>query len=223
MASTVDICNLALSHLGNKAQVVSISPVDGSVEADYCARFFTIARDEVLEMNDWTFARTRVELAQLSTNPSNVWQYAYLRPADCITPRRMMPTGDATLHEDDSVDFDQEGDVLLTDLANAILIYTRPIEDPTRFSPGFVTALSYKLAAYLAGPILRGESGTNAAASLHGIAAKKAKEATSFDANRSWRSDEFVPSMVAARGGSVPGTATGSNPVIYPESGYAIS
>ena len=220
MASTVDICNLALSHLGNKAQVVSISPVDGSVEADYCARFFTIARDEVLEMNDWTFARTRIALAQLATNPSNVWQYAYSRPADCITPRRMM-TGDTTLHEDDSVDFDQEGDVLLTDLLGAVLVYTRPVEDPTRFSPGFVTALSYKLAAYLAGPILRGESGSTAASSLHGIAAKKAKEATSFDANRSWRSDEFVPSMVAARGGSV--LATGSNPVIYPESGYAIS
>lgn len=222
MASTVDICNLALSHLGNKAQVVSISPVDGSVEADYCARFFSIARDEVLEMNDWTFARTRIALSQLSTNPSTVWQYAYSRPADCITPRRMM-TGDATLHEDDSVDFDQEGDVLLTNLQNAILVYTRPVEDPTRFSPGFVTALSYKLAAYLAGPILRGDSGTNAAGSLHGIAAQKAKEATSFDANRSWRSDEFVPSMVAARGGQVPGTSTGSNPVIYPESGYAIS
>jgi len=220
MASTVDICNLGLAHLGNRAQVVSISPVDGSVEADYCARFYPIARDEILEMSDWTFARSRVVLALLGVNPSSVWRYAYARPADCMVPRRVL-TGNSSNHEDDSNAFDMEGDVILTNTEFATLVYTRPVEDPTRFSPGFTTSLSYKLAAYLAGPLLRGESGSNAAATLHGVAGKKAKEGGAFDANRAWRNDTYVPSMVAARGGQVSATS-GVNAMIYPEAGYAI-
>jgi hypothetical protein len=222
VASIVDICNLALAHLGNKAQVVSISPVDGTVEADYCARFYSIARDEIIEAGDWTFARTRAALTALSTNPSSTWDYAYALPSNCMVPRRLV-TGEYYQHEDDSRDFDVEGTTLLTDLENATLIFTQPIEDPTLFSAGFVLAVSYKLAAYLAGPILRGEAGTNAAIGLHKVAAQKVAEAMSVDANRAWRSDEFVPSMVAARGGTVPNTASGSNPIIYPGPGYAIS
>jgi hypothetical protein len=222
MASIVDICNLALAHLGNKAQVVSISPVDGSVEADYCARFYAIARDEIIEAGDWTFARTRMVLTLLATNPSATWDYAYQLPSDCMVPRRLV-TGEYYMHEDDSRDFDVEGSTFLTNQADATLIYTRPMEDPTKFPAGFITCVSYKLAAYLAGPILRGESGSTAASSLHKIAANKVMEAMAVDANRAWRSDEFVPSMVAARGGTTPDTASGSNPIIYPGPGYAIS
>jgi hypothetical protein len=222
VASIVDICNLALSHLGNRASVVSISPVDGSVESDYCARFYQIARDEILEIGDWTFARTRAALVQLVTNPSSTWDYAYALPSDCLVPRRLV-TGETYNHEDDSRDFSVEGSTLLTNLEDAELIYTRPIEDPTRFSPGFVIATSYKLAAYLAGPVLRGDAGAAAAGKLHEIAARKTRESMMIDGNREWRSDEFVPSMVAARGGYVPSTSSGSNPILYPGPGYAIS
>lgn len=221
MASIVDICNLALAHLGNRAQVVSIAPVDGSVESDYCARFFPMARDEILEMADWSFARSRASLAQLALNPSSTWSYAYARPVNCLVPRRIM-TGDARAHEDDSFDFEEEGGAIFCNQALATLVFTTPIEDPTRFSPGFTTALSYKLAAYLAGPVLRGEAGSTAAGTLHGVAARKAKEGVTFDANRSWRSDAYIPSMVAARGGQVAGNGI-ANPVIYGEAGYAIS
>lgn len=221
MASIVDICNLALSHLGNRASVVSISPVDGSVEADYCARFYQVARDEILELGDWSFARTRAALVELLTNPSTTWEHAYALPSDCMVPRRII-TGETYEYEDDSPNFELEGTTLLTNKANATLIYTRPIEDPTKFSPGFVTSVSYKLAAYLAGPILRGEAGSTAAGQLHKIAGAKVVEAMSIDANRSWRTNDYVPSMVAARGGYLPGTAAGSNPILYPGPGYVV-
>lgn len=222
MASIVDICNLALSHLGNKASVVSISPADGSVEANYCARFYPIARDEITEMGDWTFARTRTTLALLSTNPSTLWDYAYQKPADCLVPRRIM-TGDEEFKENDSKDFDMEGDTILTNRANAVMVYTRPVTDPTKFSASFISALSYKLAAYLAGPVLRGESASSAAASLHKVAKTAVNEAMATDANRAWQQGWYTPSMVAARSGSLMGSATDPNDLIYPQSGYAIS
>ena len=221
MASVVDICNLALAHLGNRAQVVSISPVDGSVEADYCARFYPIARDEILEMADWSFARARASMAQLEVNPSSTWSFAYQRPANCLVPRRIL-TGSASGYEDDSETYEEEGNTVYCNHALAVLVFTSNVDDPTRFSPGFATALSYKLGAYLAGPVLRGESGSTAANTLHGIAAVKAKEGVSMLANRSWRNDEYIPSMVAARGGQISGNSVLTNPVIYGEPCYAI-
>ena len=68
MASEVDICNLALGHLGDNATVSSISPPEGSAQAEHCARFYPLARDALLEMGYWNFAMRRVALAQLTMN-----------------------------------------------------------------------------------------------------------------------------------------------------------
>lgn len=55
------------------------------------------------------------------------------------------------------------GGVLYTNQNLAVLRYSTRLDDPTKFSPLFVTALSFKLAAYLAGPVLKGEVGREAA------------------------------------------------------------
>jgi hypothetical protein len=49
MSSVIDICNLALSHIGQAADVSSIDPPENSIEAEYCARFYPMARDTLLE------------------------------------------------------------------------------------------------------------------------------------------------------------------------------
>ena len=64
MASEVDICNLALSHLGDNATVASIDPPEGSAQAEHCSRFYPIARDTLLEMHNWNFSTRRAVLAQ---------------------------------------------------------------------------------------------------------------------------------------------------------------
>ena len=155
-------------------------------------------------------------------NPSTLWAYAYAKPSDCLVPRRIV-TGIDEYKEDDSADFEIEGDTLMTDKQDATLIYTRPIADPTKYTPSFVTAVGYKLAAFLAGPIIRGEAGTNASQALHKIAKTKVDEAMSLDANRRWSKGYYTPSMVAARGGNIAGTSPNFNDPIYPQSGYAIS
>ena len=65
MASVVDICNLALGHLGDPATVSSIDPPEGSAQAQHCARFYPIARDSLLEMHSWNFSTYREALAHL--------------------------------------------------------------------------------------------------------------------------------------------------------------
>jgi hypothetical protein len=73
VASEVDICNLALAHIGDGANVRSITPPDETVQAEKCAIFYPIARDIALESHGWSFAVQRAELNQLVTNPVDSW------------------------------------------------------------------------------------------------------------------------------------------------------
>lgn len=157
MASEVDIANLALAHFGQDASIDSIDPVDGSAEAEHAARFFPIARDELLEAHVWSFATRRETLAPL-TNDRDDWGYRYALPTGCIKPRIVLPEGYGST-EDDGVSFEAEGDSIYTDEETATLVYTFRQTDTTKFTALFITALSWRLASYLSGPIVKDPSG----------------------------------------------------------------
>jgi len=214
MTNVVTICNQALSHLGSDRLIESISPPDGSVQSRYCATFYGPARMEALEMFAWDFARTRAKLAQLASNPSRVWAFAYALPSDCVRPLRIPPYNSGRqlpLPYDDqdgariddnergSATFQIEGQALLTNEPEAELIYTRDVVDVTRFSPTFATALSYVLAAYLAGPLVRGDSGMRLASELREFARGIAGSAAVVNANASVERQEHTPPWIANR------------------------
>lgn len=157
MASEVDICNLALSHFGEQANISSINPPDGSAQAEQAARFYPIARNELLEAHPWTFASKRIALAELSNDRTD-WAYRYAIPSDCLKPRRVLPDGYAD-SENDGSPYEWEGTSLYTNEANATLVYTYLLTDTTKFSALMVVALSWRLAAYLAGPIVKDATG----------------------------------------------------------------
>lgn len=220
MASEVDVCNMALSHLGNARRVAAIDPPDGTAEADLCATFLPIARSEVLEMADWTFSRKRATLATLATNPSSVWVYAYAKPSDCLVPRRVL-TGYTTMLEQDSEQFMLEGDTIYSNVADAVLVYTYPVTDMTKFSPSALATLGYALAAYLAGPIIKGDEGAKASTSFRKAAAQTAAGALAHDAGRSNAEPPHTPSALAARNGLTSSVA-GSTDAVY-GSGYVVN
>lgn len=180
MASVVDIVNLALSHFGQGADVSAIEPPDGSQEAAHAARFYPIALNELLEEFDWTFARKRATVAEL-VNDRDDFAYRYARPADCLKERRLLPDG-YTDDQNDVAIWQREGDNLYTDESVATLVYTRLLTDTTKFSPLFVTTLSWRLASYLAGPIVKDPSGKTAA-SLRAVSDRIAGQAKASDAN----------------------------------------
>lgn len=173
MASEVDISNLALAHLGDSATVASISPPDGSAQAEYCQRFFAVARDALLEMHDWGFATKRVALAQLSTNAASGWAYCYAQPTDLVNAIAVLDPAAASDTSVGGVYMPQpfvlesaaDGtDVIYTDQAGAVLRYVARVTDTTKFSPLFITTLAASLASMLAGPVLKGDAGASAAA-----------------------------------------------------------
>lgn len=176
MASEVDICNLALSHLGDTATVASLDPPEGSIQAEHCARFYPIARDSLLELHPWGFATRRIQLAQLGTGWPE-WDYSYAQPADALNIIAVLPpdatddysqglsnvplaAGGSYVPKAFSCEIDSNGaDVIYSDQEDAVLRYTALVSDTTKFSPLFVMALSWHLASMLAGTIIKGDAG----------------------------------------------------------------
>ena len=182
MATEVDICNLALAHLGDDATIASLSPPEGSAQAEKAARFYPIARNNLLEMYNWNFAAKRGNLA-LTTNSLDQWDYAYVAPADMMSPVAIIsPTsqndyatrmsagdtpGGITSNYAPTIvagqytpqQFAIEGAYIYTNQENAMLRYQAFITDPSLFTPLFVTTLSWHLASMLAGPVIKGDQG----------------------------------------------------------------
>lgn len=212
MSSVVDICNLGLSHLGDEAQVVTISPPDGTIQAAHCARYYPIARDVLLETRPWSFAVKRVPLAEVDNPVADDWSYAYALPSTCLRPLSLLYPGvpEQFLSTQDSdagshpylVEAAEDGSkVLYTNVTGAYLRYIDRITDTTKFTPLFTVALSRLLAAYLAGPVIKGETGMRVSqAQLKWFELEYGKAAAA-DANTGKRSSyrEHRPPWLAGR------------------------
>ena len=220
MASEVDICNIALGHLGDEAAISAIDPPDGSAQASHCARIYPMARDELLEMHNWRFAVKRQALALLvTTEQPQEWAYTYAYPTClrviAVRPENEPTTGNANLIFDEqefltrphtfpfTVEALNDGtQVIYTNVENATIHYVDFITDTTKFSPLFVAALARLMASYLAGPIVKGKAGVEMAKSqleiFEKIAGPRAK-ASDANARREISYDKFIPSSLAAR------------------------
>lgn len=222
MASEVDICNIALGHLGDPATVASISPPEGSAQAEHCARFYPIARDALLEMHPWGFATRRVSLPLLSTTIAG-WSYVYKTPAGVVNFISVLPpdafddysypapypsdlygsnapqvSPAAGYYTPQSYQIETSGgvQVLLTNQENAVLRYTATVSDTTQFSPLFTISLTWLLSSMLAGPVLKGDVGAAESKRCYEMFNKHFVEATQSDATqRSIKPQQIVPWM----------------------------
>jgi hypothetical protein len=195
MASEVEISNLALSHLGDSATVASLSPPEGSAQAERCARFYPLARDVMQEDFNWSFCVRRKMLALVADWNSGKWAYAYAAPSEMIRPISIS-LADASSDQVDSfgtqtgAPFQMESTdtgqlVILTNLPDAELRYTVKVSDSTKFSAQFVEALSWRLASMLAGPIIKGDAGMQMTQSCLSIAKNMGSDAAVKNANSS--------------------------------------
>lgn len=201
MPSEVDICNLALAHLGDVANVSSLDPPEGSAQAAHCARFYPIARDALLEVHNWKFITRRATLAQLAVDSFN-WAYAYAEPAGALRVVSVLPSTAMATAEGEKFETmgDNDGNSLvLTDLAGATALYTVRVSDTTKFPPLVVDALARLLAAYLAGPVLKGEAGIAEAKAQMQLFRASLSLATASDANQRKVEPEHSVDWIAGR------------------------
>ena len=213
MASEIDVCNLALSHLVDTATIASLDPPEGSAQAEHCARFYPIARDSMLEMHAWGFATRRARLALLASGWPE-WNYAYAQPADALNIIAILPpsssddystgipdsAGGPYVPQPFSCEINEAGaSVIYSDQADAVLRYSSTVSDPTRFSPLFTMALSWHLASMLAGPIIKGDAGAAEAKRCAAMMQAYLSKAVESDSSQRRIKPEHVVSWMAGR------------------------
>lgn len=220
MSSAVDICNMSLSRLGDSATVSSIDPPEGSPQAQYCATFYPMARDTLLEMHQWTFCTKRTVPA-LVEFPFNQWKYAYSTPSDMldvisvlhkeasddnaytlVRENQILGTVNSgqSIYTPQPFSLESLSDgslVILTNQEDPVIRYTARVTDTTKYSAMFVDALSWLLASHLAGPLIKGDVGSKASQACYQafmLAYQKAATADSQNQKRDLKAS--VPWML---------------------------
>lgn len=159
MASEVEICNLALSHLRIAPGISSLE--ERSEEARTCSLFYEQVRDEVLREFPWPFATRIVALALVEEQPTSEWAYSYRYPTDCLQARRVVSGAGRIETRATRVPYrlasDDAGPLIYADQAEAEVEYTARIDDPTHYAPDFVQAVALLLAFYIAPRVTSGD------------------------------------------------------------------
>lgn len=114
-ATEISIANRALLSVGARAQVSSINPSDGSVEANAISVLWTPTFEALARTARWNCLRKQITLSLYAAAkgtpenpdgtayplPPSPWLYTYLYPSDClyfnyVVPSYPMATGSAT-------------------------------------------------------------------------------------------------------------------------------
>ena len=177
VTSPADVLNLTLVRIGYPGRVGNL--YDGSKAAKKALDIYAQTRDELLRQNDWGFAERNIAMTLLKAAPvggyipPTTWTTAYpplpylfeyARPGDCLKIRSIkavplfLPNMDpqpVTFTEANDTVAPATGQVILCNVANAVLTYSGQVTDPTAWEPDFVEALSAAIGRRLA-PLLVG-------------------------------------------------------------------
>lgn len=153
MSSIVEICNLALNHIGAK----SISSLDEASEnARKCKLVYAPLRDAVLRDHSWNFA-TANELLALLDESMPGWNFIYAQPVKCLNVRKIF--SEVVLSNPSPLDFKillsptTKTKSIASNLEFAWCEFTYQVTDPALFDTKFVEALSYRIGSALAQPL----------------------------------------------------------------------
>lgn len=162
MASSVDICNMALSHVGANF-ITSLN--DNTTEAKICAAQYDFSRDFVLGEREWTFAISRKELAASANAPIFGFDNNFKLPSDTIRVVEAFDKADMSSgiwsyrgEGNNSLYWQREGEYIAADAEILLIRYLVRVEDPNRYTPGFVQALAAHLAYKIAIPLTKSRS-----------------------------------------------------------------
>lgn len=186
----VEICNLALTNLGDRGGITSFRPSDGSRQADLCAQFYDLALNVVLQRHPWDFSIRRVSPTKIDVDRTE-WTCSFELPDDFVGVLAVLPEKPADdvswMGRKVPVEFAIELDGnrqrrLYSNYDNVVLRYHAKVTDPSFYSEMFVQALSWKLATLLAAPLIKGEAGVAAAQRAQQMFEFMLQQAAGYDA-----------------------------------------
>ena len=250
----VTICNRALSVIGTRSSIASMS--EASPEAQACMLHFEPSCRAMLRLAPWSFARATVPGALIAaapgtpenpngtaplplvplsaanpagTTPAQVvsWQYEYAWPQDCVRLRQVkypfeQPQSNvrpwsgvvnaSTLFPGPmenrvpyqiTLDRDASGNqikVVLSNIENALIVYTARVVDPNLWDDEFSEAFVYALASHLVGALIGDKQMDK---DLWVKAQALAIAARAVDGNEQPLSPNCTPDWIRARGWNI--------------------
>ena len=147
----ITISNLALVKIGSQ---VIISFNDGTTPARLCNLLYPVTVNEVLRLNNWSWAKGVTTLTQTATQPTLDWLYSYALPTDFSRIIEVNSFDNSTPH----ASFEIIGNLLYSDDAAVSISYIKTITDPNLFDDLCVEVISTRLAQKLAKPLGGSES-----------------------------------------------------------------
>jgi len=159
--SKAQIFNVTLNILGVSTPLENANSDDN--RAILLNNYYELARDYVLKDFDWNFASTFRLLSLCDKQPEIMkYKYCYDYPNDCVCARDIFQKDNFTQQKFCISSLVDGSVVILTDVEDAILRYTKRVEKEVFFGCEFVMALSYYLASLTAnvivGSVQKGES-----------------------------------------------------------------
>jgi hypothetical protein len=172
--SPADVVNAALVHLGSMDRIGNL--YDGSLVSKKALDIYGQTRDALMINGDWEFLERNTNGILLKQAPSNYlmqwtpanppqpWLYEYSYPGDALKIRAVKPTvvfvpnfdpQPWTYSIDNDNSFSPPQRVILTNVPNAIIVYTGRVTDPTTWNADFTEEFILELAKKLA-PGLKG-------------------------------------------------------------------
>lgn len=195
----VGIYNQAVSFVGSDSTVASTDEV--SREAEVCSLWYDSVVQKTLRAAPWPSARKVIRLALLaerdfteewtSADPEPNWKYAYSYPSDLIRPRYLHGYGRFTTGLTDGTRS------ILTDVEDAILIYTSRQKSVLSWENDLQLAITYALAAHICMPLSGKLEKTSLAIQL---ANQLILDARMTAANQDTDRLDSIPDWIAARG-----------------------
>jgi hypothetical protein len=156
MADPIDISNMALSNVGVRSRIASLS--EASEEARVCNLHYGLAVERCLTLFPWPFATRRQALALIETSPNSEWAYRFALPNDCVEARyiegssRNIPVeSKVPFQVEAAADLSQQ--TVLTDEPAPVLVYTTKNLGAGQYPAYFVNLVSWELAAAITLPL----------------------------------------------------------------------
>lgn len=134
MASSVEICNMALSLLGQEP-VMTLD--DTSKSSRICKRLYEPTLEALLRSYPWTFAIKRVILSRDTDTPAFGFKYQFTIPSDCM---RIV-----SINIPDGL-FNIESNKILTNYDVIQMRYVYKTASAAEFDAQFIHVLSLRLA-----------------------------------------------------------------------------
>lgn len=222
MASAeVTICNLALSRLGEEANITSLDPPEGSTQAQVCAHFYYVALNKLLEEYDWKFATRKIELTRY--DPEDVdgrgWRNTFAWPGACLRIVKLSPTRAFMISDEEAPEFHMvqepfwfdppdcpfeiettdKGKVIFCNEDHPVATYIRSNIEANEFSATFTDALAWLLASFIAGELIKANEGISVAQSCYKAYQSALSVCIRKDANQQLRRKKYISPWIRAR------------------------